>query len=218
MPCTQKPSTVVKNSLSAVQFFMQIDFVGMEKCLKDAKEYVEQKIAKNKGLQLSHGNGNQNKQEYEKRQKEKRSLLFNSPDVPNDPSARREYEHNNRFTYQTLVIKHRSSDQAKTIRKNKKEDIMKQRRGMKSTSSVGENLTSSHVTRSSSLSCSATGAKTNEEAFQEIANKAKEVATKLVPKKVAPTIANDYITMKKLLVILPNMMIQHALLLYIFIL
>ena len=27
---------------NAVQFFMQIDFVGMEKCLKDAKEYVEQ--------------------------------------------------------------------------------------------------------------------------------------------------------------------------------
>ena len=92
----------------------------MEKCLKDTKEYVEKTIAKNKGLQLSHGDGKQKKQEYEKRQKEKRSLLFNSPDLPNDPAARREYEHNNRFTYQTLVMKHRSSDQAKTIRKNKK--------------------------------------------------------------------------------------------------
>ena len=43
---------------NTVQFFMQIDFVGIEKCLKDAKEYVEQTIAKNKGLQLSHGDGN----------------------------------------------------------------------------------------------------------------------------------------------------------------
>ena len=132
-------------------------------------------------MQLSHGNGNQKKQEYEKRQKEKRSLLFNSPDVPNNPSARREYEHNNRFIYQTLVIKHRSSDQAKTICTNKKEDIMKQRRGMKSTSSVGENVTSNRVTRSRSLNRSVTGAKTSEEAFQEIQKEAKKVAAKVVP-------------------------------------
>ena len=115
-------------------------------------------------------------------------------------------------------MKLRNSDQAKTICENKRSDILKQRRGMKATSSVGENVTSSRVTRSSSLSCSVTGAKTNEEAFQEIANKAKEDATKEERKKVAPTIANDYITMKKLLVILPNTMIQHALLLYILIL
>ena len=124
------------------------------------------------------------KEEYEKRQKEKRSLLFNSPDVPNNPGAKREYEHNNRFTYQTLVIKNRSSDQAKLICTNKKDDIMKQRCGMKSTSSVGENVTSSRVTRSRSLSRSVTGAKTSEEAFQEIQKEAAKVAhTKKSPQQ-----------------------------------
>ena len=182
--------------------------------MKDAKEYVE----KNKGLQLSHGDGKRKKEEYEKRQKEKRLLLFNSPDLPNDPGARREFEHNNRFTYQALVIKNRSSDQAKLICTNKKDNIMKQRRGMKSTSSVGENVTSTRVTRSRSLNRSVTGAKTSEEAFQEIQKEAKEVAAKIAHKKIAATIANDYITMKKLLVILPNTVIQHALLLYILIL
>ena len=164
---------------NAVKFFMTIDSDGMEKCLKDVKEYVE----KNKGSQLSHGDGKRKKQEYEKRQKEKRSLLFNSPDLPNDPAARREYEHNNRFTYQTLIIKNRSSDQAKLICTNKKDDIMKQRRGMKSNSSVGENVTSNRVTRSRSLNRSVTGAKTSEEAFQEIQKEAKEVTAKVVHNK-----------------------------------
>ena len=45
---------------------------------------------------------------------------------------------------------------------------MKKRHGMKSTSSVGENITSSRMTRSSSLSRSVTRTKTSEEAFQEI--------------------------------------------------
>ena len=49
---------------------------------------------------------------------------------------------------------------------------------MKSTSSIGENVTSSRVTRSSSLSCSVTRAKTSEEAFQEIQKETKEVAVK----------------------------------------
>ena len=164
---------------NAVKFFMAIDSDGMEKCLKDAKEYVE----KNKGSQLSHGDGMRKKEEYEKRQKEKRSLLFNSPDLPNDPAARREYEHNNRFTYQALVIKNRSSDQAKLIRTTKKDDIMKQRRGMKSNSSVGENVTSNRVTRSRSLNRSVTGAKTSEEAFQEIQKEAKKAAAEVVHNK-----------------------------------
>lgn len=42
----------------------------------------------------------QKKKEYKKRQKEKRSLLFNSPKVPNSPNARCEYDHNNRLIYQ----------------------------------------------------------------------------------------------------------------------
>ena len=86
--------------------------------MKDTKEYVEKTIAKNKGLQLSHGDGMQKKQEYEKRQKEKHLLLFNSPEVLNDPSTRCEYDHNNRFTYQTLVMKQRQSDKDKTICEN----------------------------------------------------------------------------------------------------